>query len=215
MSAPAVRIWTEHLLLLGPLRRTTPSAGRPQTFTRHFAHIQSRTPRATFGRSPLHILRTARSHVKPQLRNLRLKSDKSPHSPNPTPHLGSPEPAPSLSQRLKTLSKQYGWLAVGVYFGLSALDFPFCYLAVRMLGTERVGHYEHVVVESIKSLIQVPFPNLFKGSHDIEGPIAEEIREAVEREEAFGHDGAQVGGHNGGAEACMRPVSLETPYEAH
>lgn len=30
---------------------------------------------------------------------------------------------------------------------LSALDFPFCFVAVRMLGTERIGRWEGVVVE--------------------------------------------------------------------
>ena len=34
---------------------------------------------------------------------------------------------------------------------LSALDFPFCFAAVRYLGTDRIGHYEHVVVEWVKS----------------------------------------------------------------
>ncbi|RMZ86714.1 hypothetical protein DV736_g6061, partial [Chaetothyriales sp. CBS 134916] len=52
----------------------------------------------------------------------------------------------SLSQRLKKLSREYGWAAVGVYFTLSALDFPFCFLAVRTLGTDRIGHWEHVIV---------------------------------------------------------------------
>lgn len=66
-------------------------------------------------------------------------------SPNPTPHLGSP-PSQSLSARLKSLSKEYGWTAVGVYLGLSALDFPFCFLAVRMLGTDRIGFAEDKVV---------------------------------------------------------------------
>lgn len=45
----------------------------------------------------------------------------------------------SLSQRLKKLSKEYGWTAVGVYFGLSVLDFPFCFLLVKVVGTERIG----------------------------------------------------------------------------
>lgn len=36
---------------------------------------------------------------------------------------------------------------------LSALDFPFCFAAVRYLGTDRIGHYEHVVVEWIKGVI--------------------------------------------------------------
>lgn len=156
------------------------------------------------------MLRSERppSRLSSRLTARRFKTDDSSRAPNPTSHLGSPDPAPSLSQRLKKLSKQYGWLAVGVYLGLSALDFPFCFLAVRMLGTERVGHYEHVVVEAVKSLVQIPFPGLFKGSDQLEGPIAEEIREATAREEALGHDGAKVVGQNGGAEACTIPISL-------
>ena len=36
---------------------------------------------------------------------------------------------------------------------LSALDFPFCFAAVRYLGTDRIGHYEHVVVDWVKSAV--------------------------------------------------------------
>lgn len=45
----------------------------------------------------------------------------------------------SLSGRFKKLSREYGWSAVGVYFALSVLDFPFCFLLVRVVGTERIG----------------------------------------------------------------------------
>lgn len=45
----------------------------------------------------------------------------------------------SLSGRLKKLSREYGWSAVGVYLGLTILDFPFCFLLVRTLGTDRIG----------------------------------------------------------------------------
>ncbi len=45
----------------------------------------------------------------------------------------------SLSARLKKLSREYGWTAVGVYLSLSVLDFPFCFLLVRTLGTDRIG----------------------------------------------------------------------------
>lgn len=55
-----------------------------------------------------------------------------------TGHTVAPEKL-SLSQRIKKLSKEYGWTAVGVYFGLSLLDFPFCFLLVRTLGTDRIG----------------------------------------------------------------------------
>lgn len=36
---------------------------------------------------------------------------------------------------------------------LSALDFPFCFAAVRYLGTDRIGRYEHVVVKWVKSAV--------------------------------------------------------------
>jgi hypothetical protein len=45
----------------------------------------------------------------------------------------------SLSARLKKLSREYGWTAAGVYLALSVLDFPFCFLLVRTVGTEKIG----------------------------------------------------------------------------
>lgn len=45
----------------------------------------------------------------------------------------------TLSGRMKKLTREYGWSVVGVYFFLSAVDFPFCYLLVRTLGTDRIG----------------------------------------------------------------------------
>ncbi|KAJ4294463.1 DUF1279 super [Kalmusia sp. IMI 367209] len=218
MNPPAARIWTQPLLFRGALSRSS-AAGRSQLPSRTFSSLQpfarSRAPRAAFQQHAFCLFRNQRSSLTPRFRSLRFKSDKpQPASPNPTPHLGSPEAAPSLSQRLKRLSKEYGWLAVGVYLALSALDFPFCFVAVRMLGTERVGHYEHVVVEGIKSVIRIPFPNMFKGSEDIEGPIAEEIREAAAREEALGHDGVQAVGQNGGVEASLW-TQLALAYAVH
>ncbi|PBP18789.1 peptide alpha-N-acetyltransferase [Diplocarpon rosae] len=59
----------------------------------------------------------------------------------------------SLGGRLKKLGREYGWSALGVYFLLSALDFPFCYLLVMWLGTDRIGHWEEVVVTNVKKLI--------------------------------------------------------------
>jgi hypothetical protein len=67
--------------------------------------------------------------------------------------LAKPDSELSLSQRLKKLSREYGWSAVGVYFALSALDFPFCYLLVRVLGTDRIGEWEHAVVSRVAPLI--------------------------------------------------------------
>lgn len=69
-----------------------------------------------------------------------------------------PKEGGSLSQRLRKLSREYGWAAVGVYFGLSALDFPFCFAAVRLLGVDRIGHFEHVVVQTFKDALHTVWP---------------------------------------------------------
>jgi len=81
-------------------------------------------------------------------------------SPNPTSNLGSPESTPTLKQRMAKLSREYGWSALGVYLLLTALDFPFCFLAVRMLGTDRIGRWEHVIVDTFWKAVAVPFPSL-------------------------------------------------------
>ncbi|KAK2748700.1 hypothetical protein FQN57_000281 [Myotisia sp. PD_48] len=70
----------------------------------------------------------------------------------------APPPRPSFSQRMRTLSREYGWSAVGIYFFLSALDFPFCFAAVRLLGVERIGHYEHVILEKVKGVLGSWYP---------------------------------------------------------
>ncbi|GLI80153.1 DUF1279 super [Penicillium ochrochloron] len=75
----------------------------------------------------------------------------------------------SLSQRLRTLSREYGWAALGVYLGLSALDFPVCFVAVRLLGVERIGHWEHVVVSSVKDVFKSVWPQAESGSVPAEG----------------------------------------------
>lgn len=115
-------------------------------------------------------------------------------NPDPTPHLTSP-PSQTLSQRLRTLSREYGWSAVGVYFLLSAADFPFCFLAVRALGPERVGAAEAVVVGWVKSGIRMVAPGLV-------GDGSGEKQEAVEREggDGWGVESAQRA--NAGENAC-------------
>ncbi|KAK6510090.1 hypothetical protein TWF481_004802 [Arthrobotrys musiformis] len=52
----------------------------------------------------------------------------------------------TVGERMRALFKEYGMSAVGVYFLLSVLDFPFCFLFVKMVGTEKIAHYEHIIV---------------------------------------------------------------------
>ena len=103
--------------------------------------------------------------------------------PNPTPHLGSPEPH-SITARLKKLSREYGWTVIGVYLALTVADLPFCFLAVKYIGAERIAHAEHVVVGGAKELVGRVFPNLF--SKDSEEDAEEEVAQAGKEEAAGG-----------------------------
>jgi len=122
-------------------------------------------------------------------------------SSTPTPHLGSPAPAPSLSQRLRKLSREYGWSALGVYLTLSALDFPFCFLAVRLLGTERIGRWEHVVLGAFWDVVRIPFPD-FVNDRQAAQAVQQAAEPATASEEAAASDReGSVGWSSGVAQA--------------
>ncbi|KAH8170529.1 peptide alpha-N-acetyltransferase [Sarocladium implicatum] len=55
----------------------------------------------------------------------------------------------SLGARLRKLSREYGKAAVGVYFLLSVLDFPFFFLLVKAVGAERIGRIEHWIMTKV------------------------------------------------------------------
>ena len=58
-------------------------------------------------------------------------------------------PRLGVGGKIQELSKKYGYVARGVYLGLSVVDFPFCFLLVRAVGTEKIG-----------GLSRIPFPDL-------------------------------------------------------
>ncbi len=90
-------------------------------------------------------------------RNFRWNSNKS--IPSATQEVGSQAPS-SISGRFRELSRKYGWAAVGVYLGLSVLDFPFCFLAVQLVGPERIGEVEHAIVDGFWSLVGNIVPSM-------------------------------------------------------
>lgn len=72
-----------------------------------------------------------------------------------TQHHPAQQPSKSkgIGERFRELSRKYGWAAVGVYLGLTVLDFPLCFLAVRWMGTERIAEAEHFVVQGFWNLL--------------------------------------------------------------
>ena len=212
MKTRIARIWTEQLLSGSAARSSVsrPSAPLLRNFftsTQHSA--RSRLPNRSLEQSALLYVRFQRSALARRFRSLRFKSDKpNPQYHDPTPHLGSPEPAPSLSQRLKQLSREYGWAALGVYLGLSLIDFPFCFLAVRLLGVDRIGHYEDVVKGAFWIVVQLAFPEAGKKSAEAAAAAADDdTAEATLREGNLGADEAAVRA-NKAANACMRQSPL-------
>jgi len=76
---------------------------------------------------------------------------------------GKAEDTQSLGQKFRKLSKEYGKAAVVVYFMLSILDYPFFFLLVRAVGTDRVAKVEHFVVSTITSVVPEPIRVQIRG----------------------------------------------------
>lgn len=158
---------------------------RPRT---PFAHTAQCFPQSQ--RTSIHSAALPRLLFRPSLRssaryafNKRLHSTKPPL--NPAPNVQPSEPSLSLSQRMRKLSREYGWSALGVYLLLTALDFPFCFLAVRWLGTERIGRFEHIIVNWFWKVIRYPFPS--RQEVEIEG-----AGKRVEGHETSAQEGNEV-----------------------
>lgn len=90
-------------------------------------------------------------------RNVRWQSNK---PTQPAAQVNGSQTPQSMSQRFKELSRRYGYAAVGVYLGLSVLDFPFCFLAVRLVGPERIGELEHAIVDTFWNVIGIVLPSM-------------------------------------------------------
>ncbi|KAI9652683.1 MAG: hypothetical protein M1831_006670 [Alyxoria varia] len=177
------------------------------------SHLRSTPPtRQLHTRTPLPRLRPQKPrsrlarHSPRRPKTTNAKPQQSSTTPDPTPHLNSPGPstvaAPSqtLRERFRRLSREYGWTAIGVYLALSALDFPFCLLAVRMLGTDRIGRWERVVVDGFKGI-------LWKGAGMIGvEPPAEESESGLT---ARGGDAAVRAGETAAAPAAATETGLE------
>ena len=86
-----------------------------------------------------------------------------------------------------------------MYLGLSLIDFPLCFMAVRLLGTDRIGHYEHVLKNALWSVVRLVIPDA--GKKPVEAGADETTAEATARE-GYVEAGKAVG-HDGGSNACM------------
>ncbi|KAI0019250.1 peptide alpha-N-acetyltransferase Nat2 [Xylariomycetidae sp. FL0641] len=129
-------------------RRTITSQARPSIRSPASRIAHNVRPRQTVTN---HVARSTKSAFRSPRRPFHNTSRLRDAKPNQK-GASSQEPQ-GLSAKLKKLSREYGWSAVGVYLGLSVLDFPFCFLLVRIVGTDRIGELEHLVVSNVKKAI--------------------------------------------------------------
>ena len=127
-------------------RPATRSIASSATATRPAARPFRPSSTTFFSRAPprrtFHSSRARRSQEGPKSGSAAGEAGQTGPKSGPSSGTGSGTAAAeklTLSARFKKLSREYGWTAVGVYFGLSLLDFPFCFLLVRTLGTDRIG----------------------------------------------------------------------------
>ncbi|KAL9127996.1 MAG: hypothetical protein Q9217_003222, partial [Psora testacea] len=138
----------QEALLAAPRQRASQCSWSPNALSRPILH---RTPTRVILSRPSPARLRQLPCRRPYTSNLPPKPPNGPYNPNINPN--SPTPSLTLSQRLRKLSREYGWSAFGVYLLLSTLDFPFCFAAVRWLGAERIGHAEKVVRGYVKAAI--------------------------------------------------------------
>ncbi|KAL2115726.1 hypothetical protein VTJ04DRAFT_9981 [Mycothermus thermophilus] len=132
----------------------TPAPSRTLPLAHSTLLGQLRTYQTTTARTATRSLRTQTRFSRPQqqrpFHGTRPRRGEDRRGKHEKPHEEEPQ---SLSGRLKKLTREYGWVALGVYLGLSVLDFPFCFLLVRTVGSEKIAHVEHIVVSSLLKLV--------------------------------------------------------------
>ncbi|CAK4033035.1 peptide alpha-n-acetyltransferase nat2 like, partial [Lecanosticta acicola] len=105
----------------------------------------------------------------------------------------------SMSERMKEMSRKYGWTVMGIYLGLSVLDFPFCFLAVRWFGTERIAEVEHAIIDGFWAGLEKVLPSL------------KSRREEKEKLEAAANEATREGDGNGAGVVEIQKGGHEEP----
>ncbi|KAI0256203.1 hypothetical protein BJV78DRAFT_1118242 [Lactifluus subvellereus] len=150
------------VLRLPFLRTIVPRVSRPiLPLTSHISTPETRILTGTLRISPFRSI-----HATPA----RLSSPSQP--PNA-------KDSASLSQRLVTLVKAYGWYAVGVYTVISIVDFTIAFAGINLLGAEYVSSVAASAKAWVLSLVYSRPPE----------PGREEIEEVSQSMAAGGQEG--------------------------
>ncbi|SPO23745.1 uncharacterized protein UTRI_03716_B [Ustilago trichophora] len=101
----------------------------------------------------LRSLHTTRPTLASTTTNATSSSSSSSKSENKSeqqePDPDSPPPKASFRERLKFLTRRYGWWALGVYLAASTVDFSLTFLAIHLLGADHIRSLEASLRKSI------------------------------------------------------------------
>lgn len=152
------------LLRIPLLRVFSAAASHPAPLLPLTARQAART------RAPLSPNVTGRGSRQSPLTSRRAYST----SPSPPPSPNSSSEAPkTLSGRLKHLIKTHGWYALGVYIGISTLDFTLTFATIYFLGADQVSAVTNRLKDSMTQTVGWPAPSQSNGNHDIdEGTVS-------------------------------------------
>ncbi|KAF3159899.1 hypothetical protein TWF225_011204 [Orbilia oligospora] len=149
VARPAARAALKRAII-PPTFFTSPAARRTNFINpRYFTHSNPLKPTSS---SPFSSVLSTLRKSKPSISSARQFSTSS-RRPLASRYFSSSATAngnghsQTVGERMRALFKEYGMSAVGVYFLLSVLDFPFCFLFVKMVGTEKIAHYEHIIID--------------------------------------------------------------------
>lgn len=120
----------------------------------------------------------------------------------------------SLSARLKKLSREYGWTAVGIYLALSVLDFPFCFLLVRTVGTEKIAYLEDIVVSYAQKVIPDRVQNWWREYRQAAKQATRERTGELGQVDIIGH-GVEEADQRNKQEGASLATQLALAYAIH
>jgi hypothetical protein len=142
---------------LGAVVRATPASTLNASWSRSFASqadariggqlwrsLAQDSFQSTLRRSRLGVPQPISGFPRAARRGFRSTAWRRSNAGGGTGHGGEEAQPQTLRGRLRKLMREYGWVAVGVYFGLSFVDLPLSFLIVKIAGADTIGWSCHL-----------------------------------------------------------------------
>lgn len=136
-----------HSYLPRRIARSYAYAHRPLTRHLEFLRPSPHTSSLLKGNSSLSYSYASPFHTSANAKNPEGKEHS--HESSSGTQSDSTKKAAGLMDRLKELTRKYGWATVAVYFLLSAVDFGLCFFVINLIGAEHVRHAQDYILDML------------------------------------------------------------------